>query len=95
MKLNTKTERLVAYQNRGRDDERSRLLGASHWLLAKRGVEREIERAAQRERVPRRERSGADGARPGEATAHAAEGEYTRRGGRGRTRCIRRQQQHL
>jgi hypothetical protein len=88
MKLNTKTERLVAYQSRGRDDERSR-------LLAKRGVEREIERAAQRERVARRERSGTDGARPGEATAHAVEGEHTRRGGRGRTRCIRRQQQRL
>jgi hypothetical protein len=41
MKLNTKIERLVAYQNRGREDKRSRLLGVGHRLLTNRVVERE------------------------------------------------------
>jgi hypothetical protein len=41
MKLNTKTESLVAYQNRGIEDEWSRLLGAGHRLLVNIGVERE------------------------------------------------------
>jgi hypothetical protein len=48
MKLNTKLERLVAYQNRDREDERSQLLGAGHQLLANRGAEGEGQRGRRR-----------------------------------------------
>jgi hypothetical protein len=41
MKLITKIKRLVTYQNRGREDERRRLLSADHRLLANRGAEGE------------------------------------------------------
>jgi hypothetical protein len=63
MKLNTKTERLLAYQNRGREDERTRLLGAGHWLLSKQ------RRGERGQHGGRGQREGRGAAR----TAHDAE----------------------
>jgi hypothetical protein len=93
MNLNTKTETLVAYQNRGREDERCRLLGAGHWLLANRGVEREGSVVGEGN-MKGEEWHGRFMARRSDCTRRGRRAPLARRE-EGHTRCSRRQQQHL
>jgi hypothetical protein len=94
MKLNTKTERLVACQNRGREDERCRLLGAGHWLLANRGVEREGSVVGEGN-MKGKEWHGRFMARRSGCTRRGRRAHFAWREKEGHTRCSRRQQQHL